>query len=252
MPAIRIDTPQGPVDLDYVEQGEGHPVLLVHGFASTKEVNWVNTGWLRKLARAGFRAIAFDNRGHGASTKFYRKEAYSLDIMADDAAAFAEAIGLERPHVIGYSMGARIACMLAIAHGDRLGRIVVSGNGWNMVEDDSDWSAVEDGLRAPSLAEVTDRRAREFRAFADQTGGDLKALAACVSGVRQRVPEAGLRAVENEVLVAVGTDDDIAGSGERLAEIMPHGRFFAIEGRDHMKAVGDRSHVAEAVAFLSA
>ena len=60
------------VEIDYLEEGEGEPTVLVHGFASTKEINWVFPGWVTTLQRAGRRAIALDNRGHGKSSKLYR------------------------------------------------------------------------------------------------------------------------------------------------------------------------------------
>ncbi len=65
MPSFR----NGSVDIAYLDEGEGEPIVLVHGFASTKEVNWVQPGWVSTLTRAGRRAIALDNRGHGASSK---------------------------------------------------------------------------------------------------------------------------------------------------------------------------------------
>ena len=55
----------GPVEIAYLDEGEGEPIVLVHGFASNKEVNWVAPGWIATLTRAGHRAIALDNRGHG-------------------------------------------------------------------------------------------------------------------------------------------------------------------------------------------
>lgn len=238
------------VDLAYAEQGEGRPVLLIHGFASTKEVNWINTGWFKALANAGFHAIALDNRGHGQSSKFHDGAHYSLDRMASDAIALMDHLKIGQFDVIGYSMGARIAVRLALDHGERLRRVVLSGNGWGMVEGTGDWTPVRDALLAASLADVNDPRGRAFRSFADQTGSDRLALAACVASVRQIFSQAEIASISHQVLVAVGTRDDIAGSGQRLAALLPHGRFLPVEGRDHMRAVGDKSHIAGAVEFL--
>ena len=77
----------GPVEIDYLDEGEGDPTVLVHGFASTKEINWVFPGWVTTLRRAGYRAIALDNRGHGQSTKLYQPEDYAIAAMASDARA---------------------------------------------------------------------------------------------------------------------------------------------------------------------
>lgn len=251
MPTATISNGGDRVELAYVDEGEGEAVLLIHGFASTKEVNWINTGWVTALTAAGFRVIAFDNRGHGASTKFHDPANYSLDRMAGDALALLDHLGIEKANVMGYSMGARISATLAIAHGERLGKVVLSGNGWGMVEGSGDWTPVRDALLAPSLEDVSDPRGRAFRAFADKTGSDREALAACVSGVRQLLSVDGLRRIRNRVLVAVGTEDDIAGSGERLAAILANGRFLPIPRRDHMKAVGDRNHIRGVVEFLA-
>ncbi|MGH6856175.1 MAG: alpha/beta fold hydrolase, partial [Methylocella sp.] len=63
----------------------GEPILLIHGFASTHAVNWVFPQWVRTLTEAGRRVVAFDNRGHGRSEKFYDPAAYALPEMAEDA-----------------------------------------------------------------------------------------------------------------------------------------------------------------------
>ncbi|MEZ5872684.1 MAG: alpha/beta hydrolase [Nitratireductor sp.] len=238
------------LELAYLDEGQGEPVLLIHGFASNKEINWANTGWIRDLNHAGFRTIAFDNRGHGASTKFYQASDYSLEWMAEDVVNLLDHLGVEHCHLIGYSMGARISTTLAMHHGQRFGKVVLSGNGWGMVEGSGDWTPVHDALLAPSLADVTDPRGRAFRAFADQTGSDRVALAACVTGVRELIPETWLSYIQNDVLVAIGSEDDLAGSGEKLAAALPHGRFLEIPDRDHMKAVGDKVHKRGALAFL--
>ena len=73
------------VEISYRVEGEGDPVLLIHGFASNAQTNWADTRWMSFLAGNGFRAIAFDNRGHGTSQKFYEPDAYSGQAMADDA-----------------------------------------------------------------------------------------------------------------------------------------------------------------------
>lgn len=238
------------LELDALDEGEGPPVLLIHGFASKKEVNWVETGWTKALLAAGFRVIAFDNRGHGASTKFHDKASYRLDAMAMDAMLLLDVLGVAKAHVVGYSMGARIAATIAISHPERVNRLVLSGNGWGMVEGSGDWTPVREALLAPSLADVTHPRGRVFRIFADHTRSDREALAACVEGVRQLIPLEGIRSIRNESLVAIGTQDEVAGSGEKLVEHLQAGRFLPIPGRDHMRAVGDRAHVAGVIDFL--
>src|SRR5215471_7798775 len=109
----------GNVKIDYLDEGQGEPIVLVHGFASNKEVNWVAPGWVSTLTRAGRRVIALDNRGHGQSAKLYDPAAYHSLIMAEDIRGLIEHLGFERADVMGYSMGARNTAFLALAHPDR-------------------------------------------------------------------------------------------------------------------------------------
>src|SRR5512140_2436116 len=112
---------------------EGAPIVLVHGFASTKETNWLAPGWIDTLTRAGRRAIALDDRGHGKSTKLYDPARYHSAIMAEDVRALMDHLGLPRADLMGYSMGARIVAVLALAHPDRVRRIVIGGLGIRLV-----------------------------------------------------------------------------------------------------------------------
>src|ERR1700682_575531 len=110
----------GPVEIDFLDEGEGDPIVLVHGFASTKEVNWVHPGWVASLRRAGRRVIALDSRGHGQSTKLYDPAEYATSRMADDLRALLDALKIDRADIMGYSMGARVTAFMALAHPQRL------------------------------------------------------------------------------------------------------------------------------------
>src|SRR6266849_8095458 len=104
------------VAIAFIDEGQGEPIVLVHGFASTAEVNWVHPGWVAVLTRAGRRVIALDNRGHGASSKPYDSAAYHSGLMADDISALLNHLQLGSADVMGYSMGARITAFFALAH----------------------------------------------------------------------------------------------------------------------------------------
>src|ERR1700689_3611040 len=124
----------GNVEIAYFDEGAGEPIVLVHGFASTKEVNWVAPGWVTTLTRAGRRAIALDNRGHGASAKLYDPADYHSAIMAEDVRGLLDHLGLPRADVMGYSMGARITAFLALLHAERVRSAVFGGLGIRLVE----------------------------------------------------------------------------------------------------------------------
>lgn len=227
------------------------PVLLIHGFASHSEMNWLATGWFHDLGKAGWRVIGLDNRGHGASEKLYRPEDYGANAMAGDALRLLDHLGIDRAHVVGYSMGARIAARLAIRHPERVARLILGGLGINMVKGMSGTGPIAHALEAASIDDVSNPTARTFRAFAEQTKSDLRALAACIRSGRDPVPAAELQHIQSPTLVAVGTHDVIAGSAAELAALIPGGRAFEIVDREHMKAVGDRCFKAAVLAFLA-
>src|SRR5215813_732297 len=236
------------VEIAFLDQGEGDPIVLVHGFASTAEVNWVYPGWVATLTAAGRRVIAFDNRGHGASSKLYDPAAYHSARMADDVRALLDHLDLVRADVMGYSMGARIAAFFALTYPARLRRAVFGGLGIHLVDGVGLPESIAQALEAPSHS---DSVGRTFRAFAEQTKSDLEALAACIRGSRQTLTRAEVTAIRAPVLVAVGTKDVVAGSAHDLAALLPSGRTFDIPGRDHMLAVGDKTFKAAVLRFLA-
>jgi pimeloyl-ACP methyl ester carboxylesterase len=240
----------GPVEIVFLDEGAGEPIVLVHGFASTKDVNWVGPSWTGTLTRAGRRVIALDNRGHGQSSKLYDPADYHTAKMAGDVRALLDHLGLPRADVMGYSMGARIGAFLALEFPERVRSLVLGGLGIHLVDGVGLPMSIADALEAPSLVDVTDPTGRQFRAFADQTKSDRRALAACIRGSRQTLTRAQVAAIRAPTLVAVGTKDDVAGSAQDLAAIIPGAKALDIPGRDHMLAVGDKVFKSAVIDFL--
>jgi len=240
----------GPVQIAYLDEGEGDPVVLVHGFASTKEVNWLQPGWVATLKGAGRRAIALDNRGHGGSSKLYEPADYHTTKLAGDVSALIDHLGLGRADVVGYSMGARIAAFLAFEHPAQVRSVVLGGLGIHLIDGVGLPESIAEALEAPSLAAVADPQGRMFRAFAEQTKSDRRALAACIRGSRQTLMREQTASIGMPTLIAVGVKDTIAGSAEALAALMPRARALPIPDRDHMLAVGDKVFKAGVLEFL--
>lgn len=243
------------VELHYVDHpatqnDRGEPILLIHGFASSYATNWGFPSWTRTLTHDGRRTVGLDNRGHGKSGKPYDPAAYDTRIMAQDALRLLDHLKIERADVMGYSMGARIAAFLTLAHPDRVRSAIFGGLGAHLVESVGLPTGIADAMEALSLDDLTDPTDRMFRAFAEQGKNDLKALAACIRGSRQSLSVEEIGRIRRPALVAIGTKDAIAGDAKTLAALLPEGRAYDIPDRDHNNAVGDKHYKAAVLAFL--
>ncbi len=241
----------GDVEIAYLDEGEGDPIVLVHGFASTKNVNWVYPTWVSELRKDGRRVIALDNRGHGESSKLYDPAQYSIPIMSSDILALMDHLAIDRADVMGYSLGGRMAAWLGLSAPARLRSAILGGIGIAMIEGGGPGENVAAALEAPSLDDVRDPVGRTFRAFADQTRSDRSALAACLRGSRGAMTAAQAARIVVPVLIAVGTADEVAGSAHALGGIIAGSEVLDIPGRDHMRAVGDKVYKAGVLDFLS-
>src|SRR4051812_13283897 len=241
----------GSVEIAYLDEGQGDPIILIHGFASSKDVNWVQPGWFTTLKSAGYRVIALDNRGHGQSAKLYDPADYHTTKMASDVKALMAHLGISRADVMGYSMGARITAFLALESPELTRSIVLGGLGIHLVKGVGLPESIADAMEAPSLADVTDPQGYTFRAFADKTRSDRRALAACIRGSRQELTREQVGSIQTPTLVAIGTRDLVAGSADELVALMPNARALPIPDRDHMIAVGDKVYKAGVLQFLA-
>src|ERR1700686_4224483 len=124
----------GAVEIAYLDEGEGDPIVLVHGFASTKSVNWVYRPWVSELKKNGCRVIALDNRGHGDSAKLYDAAQYDIAIMAGDVMALMDHLQIARADIMGYSLGSRMTAVLARSHPQRLRSAILGGIGLGLIE----------------------------------------------------------------------------------------------------------------------
>ncbi|WP_316176980.1 alpha/beta hydrolase [Bradyrhizobium sp. SZCCHNRI1009] len=241
----------GAVEIAFIDEGEGDPIVLVHGFASSKNVNWVYPAWTSELRKDGRRVIALDNRGHGDSGKLYDPALYSIAAMASDVTALMDHLGLASADVMGYSLGGRITAHIALTAPERLRSAIFGGIGMAMIEGGGPGENVAVALEAPSIDDVTDPVGRTFRAFADQTRSDRLALAACMRGSRGLISREDAGRIAVPVLVAVGTTDEVSGSGPALGALIPGAEVLDIPNRDHMRAVGDKVYKAGVIDFLS-
>ena len=246
MPSFMSDN----VNIAYEVHGEGEPILLIHGFASNVGTNWQSTGWIDLLAKAGRQVIAIDNRGHGKSDKPHDPVRYTSPEMARDSSRLIAHLGHDKVDVMGYSMGARLTALRGVHHAEQVRSLVLGGLAGNMISGVIGAEEIVAALQATSLAEARGIQGKAFRAFAEQTGSDLEALAACMASQRTLISEDELAQIKVPTLVVAGDEDELAGSVNTLVDAIPFAEGIVLPGKDHMKAVGDKTYKLSVLDFL--
>jgi pimeloyl-ACP methyl ester carboxylesterase len=238
------------VQIAYEAAGDGPAIVLVHGFASNRKRNWKDVRWFDALTNDGRRVIALDCRGHGESEKPHDPAAYHVDLMAGDVCRLMDEFGVDHADLMGYSMGARIAAALLVRHPERVSCAILAGAGPGIVRERPDAEAIARVLETEDPAALTNPVGRAFRQFAEQSRNDLKALAACMRGLRRTVDAAQLRLVQVPVLIVAGERDDLVGDPRGLADLIPGAQLAIVPGRDHLSTVGDRRYKEAVLQFL--
>ncbi|MCP3736356.1 alpha/beta hydrolase [Sphingomonas sp. RP10(2022)] len=235
--------------LAWREMGEGRPVVLIHGYFSTAEVNWIKYGHAAKLAERGFRVIMPDLRGHGSSDKPHDIAAYPPDALMRDGLALVEHLGLTDYDLGGYSLGGRTT-MRMLANGAAPRRTVLSGMGLAGIVS----TAGRGGYFRHVLTNLGSfpRGSSEWmtEAFLKTTGGDPVALLNILETFVD-TPLDVIEAIDVPAVVITGGEDDDNGSGAELADALGHAIYREIPG-NHMSAV-TKPELGQAIAdFLSA
>jgi pimeloyl-ACP methyl ester carboxylesterase len=237
------------VEIAYLDVGSGPAVLLLHGFAADHHANWVQPRVVDALVDAGYRVIAADARGHGASEKPTDPARYAGDAMVDDARALLDHRSVADVHVVGYSMGAMVALRL-VPREPRARSLVLGGIGDGVAGGPpaGQGSRIADALLAEDPSTITDRLGRDFRRFADRTGADRHAMAAIQQAPRRRGP-LRVDGIQVPTLVVKGDHDPLVGSAQGLADRIPGAQLRIIPG-NHITAVNDPAFRGTIVEFL--
>ncbi|MGH7910568.1 MAG: alpha/beta fold hydrolase [Candidatus Dormibacteraceae bacterium] len=239
--------------IHYVTSGdpEGRPVLLVHGYCSDYELNWLGSRWQEALTENGFFVVGLDLRGHGHSEKPHLAAAYGLRDMAGDALLLLDHLGLEDVDLLGYSMGARIGLLLCHDHPQRFGRAVLGGIGLAQGTSANPKKAELIARRMRGDATVQDPEAEMFYNFAKARPiNDLEALACCILGDHAALRPEQVGSITTPIDVVAGDLDVIARDAPELAARLADGRYDPIPGRTHNNAVPAREFKAAAIPFL--
>lgn len=112
----------GPFDIHYIEAGDGYPVVLIHGLAGD------HTAWLPQVAalKDAYRVIAFDNPGSGDSSLV--SEPTSTADLADATLGLMDALGIDRAHIVGRSMGGAVAQHMALKAPERIQSLAMAAS----------------------------------------------------------------------------------------------------------------------------
>lgn len=225
-------------------------ILAVHGFASSAGLNWDLAGWTRTLTRAGYRLLAMDQRGHGASDKPTDPAAYRLDGLVDDVLTVLDGYGVDEPHYLGYSLGSRVGWRLGVLHPGRVRSLSLGG----LPEGDSlrDFDLAAARRRVTTGEEVTDALTERYVTMAEGVpGNDVGALIALVEGLRGGPQPSTEQVPPVPMLLVTGDDDAVAAGSRRLADAAG-ARFVGLPGREHFNAVSSRAFKDAVLEFLGA
>jgi pimeloyl-ACP methyl ester carboxylesterase len=240
--------------LYYEEEGDGAPVVLLHGLSVDVDGNWKTPGIWSALVDSGHRVIGFDARGHGRSDKPHEPSRYEGDAMVRDVGTMLDELRLPETDLVGYSMGASTALQFA-ARDNRLRRLVLGGIGG----DPKAWGTPEgeqalmrkrwlSGLEAKDPERIEDPVARRARKVFEARGNDLEAIAALLRSNRRHLSsEMASTAVTVPTLVVCGDRD---ASPTELAAALPNAEALVLDG-DHESVVGNPELAQSLVDFLA-
>ena len=237
------------ITLAYHDEGDGTPVVLLHGFAADTNLNYVRSGVFDLLLDEGYRVIALDSRGHGLSEKPHEPAAYGDDAMRRDVQALLDELGIERCVIVGYSMGAAVTLRVAMTD-PRPVAVALLGAGESMADKQGGTerrTSMAEAFRADDV-EALPARVRAFREMADAIRADRVALGALLDAPWPDTAT-GLDEVAVPVIVICGVDDDEVGSPDVLAAQLPAAEVVLVPG-DHFTANSTPQLHEALIAFL--
>jgi pimeloyl-ACP methyl ester carboxylesterase len=250
------------VKIHYVVEGQGEPVLLIHGFTVNIQSQWAAPGIIKALAK-DYRVIALDNRGHGKSDKPHDPKRYGLE-MVEDQVRLLDHLKIDKAHVVGYSMGAAIAAKLLVTHPDRLLSVTLGGSGGfregslppgvnalaDSLEQGKGFGPLIDALTPPGKPKLNEEQIREIN-HRLEAANDVKALAAVLHGMKDlAVSDDKVKANRVPTLALIGEIDPLKKGVDDLKERMPDLRVVVIDGADHITAVARPEFFKELKGFL--
>jgi pimeloyl-ACP methyl ester carboxylesterase len=241
------------LEISYQLHGEGKPLILLHGFISSFQVNWVDTGWLDFLTQRSFHVIGLDFRGHGLSEKPHHPEAYSTALMSADVLLMMDRLNTPQADILGFSMGGGVALHMGMYHPERCGKIAVGGVGDPAIlghHDPQKLEQITKALKSDDPQSIPSSIGRKFRLFAESTSNDLKALAAMTRSLSWPGHLERIAPIRSSVLVVAAEHDQFMSGTEELQAGIPHGQFVTLSDATHSSVLRDPRFKALVLDFL--
>lgn len=229
----RLITDDG-TEIFWQETGAGRPLVLLHGFFSDADTNWIKYGHAELLAKAGFRVIMPDLRAHGHSDKPHDAARYPRDILCQDQFALIDHLGLTDFDLGGYSLGGRTVARM-LARGCKPRCAIISGMGLKGLTATGTRKAHFRNILTNLGAHPKGSPEWMAEAFLKTSAGDPVALNLLLDSFVD-TPADAIAAFNLPVAVICGEDDNDNGSAEELAELLPNGNLLTVPG-NHMSAV---------------
>jgi pimeloyl-ACP methyl ester carboxylesterase len=251
------------VKIHYTVEGQGEPVLLIHGFTANIQTQWALPGIIKALS-SDYQVIAIDNRGHGKSDKPHDPKKYGQE-MVEDAVRLLDHLKIKKAHVVGYSMGAMITSKLLTTHPDRILSATLGGSGGlregrdltffnqlaESLEQGRGMGTLIEALTPPGRPKPTAEQLEAINTMLTLMN-DTKALAAVARGFKElAVAEGKLKANRVPTLALIGGDDPLKAGVDALRGVMANLEVVVIENTDHLTAFSSPEFVKGLRGFLA-
>ncbi|MFX0012236.1 MAG: alpha/beta fold hydrolase [Candidatus Hermodarchaeota archaeon] len=254
------------IKIYYEVEGEGPPVILIHGFAASLEGNWKHTNWVEVL-KDKYKLILLDCRGHGKSDKPLDPSQYGPH-MTDDILKLLDHLSIEKANFFGYSMGSRLTLELLLRKQELFISAILGGFVVRFPSEEQRSATQKitydmiEALETKDINEIKNPAALRIRriisAYKDYNLQNLDALVAVLKGgIQHQInsPQTNaqrkesLKKINVPVLTVVGSDD-FPGDKTLIAQLVPEACHFQIQGRDHINVVPDPKFHMVVKAFL--